>query len=107
VAKMRKDKKVDLMIKKTEEKRFIQNCFVGAGIGVFAIGGYIYLSNQPARRSRRGSPVTNSTSATARQNGGYLMLAGLASEVAGLSFKFDRTRHAHMVVNLYNQSILQ
>jgi hypothetical protein len=107
VAKLRKDKKVDLMIKKTEDKRFIQNCFVGAGIGVFVIGGYIYLSNTPARRGRRGSPVSSSTSTTARQNGGYMMLAGLASEVAGITFKLDRTRHAHMVVDLYNKSILQ
>jgi len=107
VAKLRKDKKVDLMIKKTEEKKFIQNCFVGGGIGLFVIGGYVYLSNRPVRGRRRGGPVGTSGSANAMQNGELMMLAGLASEVAGITFKLDRTRHAHMVVDLYNQAILQ
>ena len=104
VAKLRKDKKVDLMIKKTEEKRFIQTCFVGGGIGVFVIGGYIYLSNRPVR-GRRGRSSTGSPQAM--QNGEVMMLTGLLSEAAGITFKLDRTRHAHMVVDLYNKSILQ
>jgi hypothetical protein len=106
VAKQRKDKKIDLMIKKTQEKKFIQNACLIGGIGLFAAGAYVDLTNTP-RRGRRGSPTSVATNANARQNGQYLMLAGLGSELAAIYFKIDRTRHAHIVVDAYNKSLGQ
>jgi hypothetical protein len=104
IAKQRKDKKIDLMIHATQQKKFIQNTCVITGIGLIAVGGFLDIANTP-RRPRRGSPSTTAASATARQNGQYMMLGGVGCELAAVYFKIDRTRHAHIVVDAYNKSL--
>ena len=100
------DPKINLMIKKTEEKRLIQNVTRVAGIPLFISGFYIYESNRP-RRSRRGapSPASVSSRVQAQKNGEYLMLGAVASELASVYFTIDRRRHAHIVVDAYNKEI--
>ncbi|HEV7230710.1 MAG TPA: hypothetical protein VGO45_05240 [Bacteroidia bacterium] len=107
VAQQRKDKKVDLMIRETRDKRLIQTAFFAGGLCFFTSGLYVYATNLPRRRGRRGAPVSTASSATARQNAGYLLLGGVACEAVAVVFKIDRVRHAHMVTTLYNQSLLQ
>ncbi|MFI5151192.1 MAG: hypothetical protein ACHQRM_15785 [Bacteroidia bacterium] len=104
VAKQRKDKKLDLMIRKVQEKKLIQTSCIFAGIGLFAVGAYLDIANTP-KRGRRGSPYSTAASATARQNGQYMMLGGLGCGLATIYFKIDRTRHAHILVDAYNKSL--
>ncbi len=98
------DKKINLMIKKVEEKKFIQMTTMILSLPIFITGLYLYAANTP-RRSKRGS-TTPTTSAEMRVNGEYLMLAGVACELVSISFKLNRTKHAHMVVDAYNAYII-
>lgn len=97
-----KDPKLDLMIKKVEEKRFIQNVSLATSVPLFLSGAYIYEKNRPIR-SRRRPPTQSSAKAQAQKNGEYLMLGALACDVVSVSFMFDRRNHAHILVNAYNQ----
>jgi hypothetical protein len=98
------DPKVNLMIKKVQEKKLIQNAAFIGGAVLFNVGFYEFIANQP-RRGRRGSPVSNAASANARQNGEYMMYGALGLAAVTITFKFDRIRHAHMVADLYNQAL--
>ena len=106
VAQLRRDKKVDLMIHATNNRKTLQSYFMYGGIIMFGSGLFVEAINQPPRR-RRGSPVTTASGATGRQNGAVLMLAGAGCEAIAIVFKIERTRRAHQVVTLYNQSLLQ
>ena len=100
-----KDPKINLIIKKVEDKKFIQNVTAIGSIPLFVSGLYIYEANRPTR-SRRGRPsISNSSKVQAQKNGEYLMLAGLACDIASVSFMFDRRKHDHIVVNVYNEYI--
>jgi hypothetical protein len=108
IAQKQKDKKIDLMIRQVHDKKLIQTTALFSGMIIFTSGLYIYASNRPSRHGRRGSsPVNVAGRANARQNAGYLMLAGIGTELIAVTFKLERTRHAHMVVDLYNKSLLQ
>jgi hypothetical protein len=106
IATKRNDPKTNLMIKKVQEKKLIQNCALIAGAGLFTAGLYVYATNGPSRGGRRGSPVSNTAKANSRQNGEFMMLGALGCAAVSITFKFDRTRHPHMVVELYNQSLI-
>ncbi len=103
------DKKVNLLIKKVDEKRMIQNGALIAGSILFVAGLYEYAANGPKRGGRRrgGSPAATASNTSARQTGEFMMLGAVGCAAVAITFKFDRTRHAHMVVSLYNQSILR
>jgi hypothetical protein len=104
IAKKIKDPKVDLMIKKVQDKKFIQyGTFVGGAI-LFNVGFFEFITHQPPR-SRRGTPSSNAATTNARQNGQYMMLGAAGFAAVTVTFKLDRTRHAHMVVDLYNKAI--
>jgi hypothetical protein len=105
IATKRKDPKVDLMIQKVKDKKLIEHSALIGGAGLWVAGSYVYLTNL-GRRGRRGSPVNNASTTTARQNGEYMMLGALACGVISISFHIDRTRHAHMVVDLYNKTLI-
>jgi hypothetical protein len=106
IAQQRKDKKVDLMIHATSDRKLMQSYFMYGGIVMFGSGLVLQAIN-PVRRRGRYSPVTNASAATARQNGALLMLGGLGCEAVAIVFKIERTRRAHQVVAFYNQSLLQ
>ena len=108
IASKQNDKKINLMIKRTENLKFIQKTAGTVSIPVFVYGLILYAANGP-RRSRRGSPPPSSTaaSAQARMNGEYIMLGGITCELVCIAFKFDRSKHAHMVVDAYNKLIAQ
>ncbi|MFI5163832.1 MAG: hypothetical protein ACHQHP_01145 [Bacteroidia bacterium] len=101
------DKKTNLAIKKTENIKFLQEVTLIGGIGVFVTGWYIYLSNFP-RRVRRGytGTTSNASRLQAQKNGEYLMLGALGSEIVSIGLRFDRRRHAHIVMDLYNKAII-
>lgn len=105
IAKQRQDKKIDLMIKKTQDKKFIQEAFVIGGIGLGVAGLYEMAANGRRRGGRRGGPAGTATSTTAVQNGEYILLTGAGCELAAIYFKIDRTRHAHIVADAYNKSL--
>jgi hypothetical protein len=99
------DPKINLMIKKTEEKKLVQNITAIAGIPLFISGFYIYESNRPKRSHRGSTSVSSSSHIQAQKNGEYLMLGAVASELASFYFSIDRRRHAHIVVDAYNKEI--
>jgi hypothetical protein len=106
VAQLRRDKKVDLMIHATNNRKVMQSYCLYGGLIMFGSGLFLEAINQPPRR-RRSSPVTTASGATGRQNGAFLMLSGLGCEAVAIIFKIERTKKAHQVVALYNQSLLQ
>ena len=97
------DKKINLAIKKTEGKKFLQDVTLIGGVIVFSAGLYLYAVNRP-RKARRGSPPA-SASAQARMNGEYLMLGGAGCEIVSIGFRFNRKRHAHVVMDLYDKAV--
>ncbi len=109
IAKKQKEKKLNMMIKKTENIRFIQDATAIGGAVVFVTGASLYIINR-STRYRRSSPTSVAAAqkrAQMRLNGEYLMLAGLTSEIVSVGFRFDRRKHAHMVVSAYNKLIVQ
>ena len=101
------DPKLNLIIKSVDQKRFIQNMTLAGGITLFVVGLDIYARNQPSRGRGRGAPRQPTTSAQTQgqNNGKYLMLGGLACEVASIYFVFDRRKQAHILVGAYNKMI--
>src|SRR5207237_3141070 len=76
------DKKINLAIKKTEEKRFWEDATLIAGPLVFFPGLYVYYANRPRRSRRGGRPSTNTYAMQhARTNAQYMMWSGLGREV--------------------------
>ena len=100
------DKKINLAIKRTEEKKFIQDATLIAGFLAMVSGSLIYAANRPVRgRTRGGSNPNTYARANARVNGGYIMLGGAGCELVSIGFRFDRKRYAHVVKDLYNNAI--
>lgn len=103
VARKINDPKINLMIQKVEEKRFIQNSTRIASLPIFAAGLYIYSTSLPTRKR---SSISSPTRINAQQNGEYLMLGALACDLVSVYFSFDRKRHANIVLNAYNKKLL-
>ena len=103
VARKIHDQKINLMIKKVEEKKFIQNITMLTSVPLFVSGAYLYVTNLPPRKR---SPISSSSRINAQQNGEYLMLSGLGCDVVSIYFNFDKRRHEHIVVNAYNKKLL-
>lgn len=107
VASKPNDKKINLMIKKVDELKFIEKTTMIASIPIFIFGYYVYLKNQPRRTRRQVAATTTAKQAQGRMNGEYLMLGAITCEIVSVSFKFSRTKHAHMVVDTYNKTIAE
>lgn len=103
VAKKINDPKINLMIKKVEEKKFIQNATMIASVPLFISGFYLYAANLPTKRR---SSISNSSRINAQQNGKYLMLGALGCDLVSICFLFDRKRHDTIVLNAYNKKIV-
>ena len=107
-----KDKKVCLMVKKTEEQKITKNVFMIGGIvlgsaGVLTFTGIVSAYTNVASTSTMGKRGSRNQARMQRQQtGGYLMLAGLGCEAVSIVFKIRETRHAHFVVDLYNKTVL-
>jgi hypothetical protein len=103
------DKKINLMIKKTDNIRFIQDATAIGGAALFVTGASLYIANRSRKYNRYSSTSIASANKRAqmRLNGEYLMLGGLTSEIVSITFRFDRRKHAHMVVDAYNKLIVQ
>jgi hypothetical protein len=104
------DKRVKLLVKKTEEYRVIKNCLMAGAITAGTIGVLTFFGSfsqdisatvgrSVARSSRISSREQN------RADGGYVLLGALAVELVSITFKMKETRHAHLTVDLYNQSV--
>jgi hypothetical protein len=115
IAWKRNDKTMNAFIKQTEEKRFLKNAFLIAGVGLGTAGIMEYTGVFYAYRSRaslstvgkgRGARAAQAAARFKRQQtGGYLILAGVGCEAVSLVFNIQEIRQAHMVVDLYNKSI--
>ncbi len=117
IAHQRNNKKMDMIIKATEEKKIIKNCFLYGGIAIGITGmltytGVVTAFNGPLPTTTTGNrqairAIRNATTLLAHKTGGYLMLGCLASEIVAITFKFQETQHAHMVVSFYNKSLIE
>lgn len=111
------DKKINLMIKKTEDKKVAKNIFLisGFAIGTVALlkfSGAISAYNSHANNATMGKgrhprSLQRAERIEARRTGSYLLAAALGCEIVSFVFRKQETRHAHMVVTLYNNAILQ
>lgn len=108
-----KDKKINLMIRKTEEQKVYKNAFlIGGGVlelaGILTISGIISGYSTKASASTVGGSRPHHRSPGRLQQvqtGGYLFLGGLACQGISIVFKIKETKHAHMVVDLYNDYV--
>lgn len=102
IVSKQKDKKLDEMVRKVNDLRFLQHATGLVSIPLFVSGFFIYAANrpQPARRGR--PPVNTASRAQSRKNGGYMMIGALVSGLASVSFMIDRRRHDRFVVHAYN-----
>ena len=101
------DKKINLMIKKVNDLKFIQKTTMIVSIPLFIFGAYTYFKNAPRRTRRAPSATTTAKLAQGRMNGEYLMLGAITCDIVSISFKLSRIKHAHMVVDAYNKTITE
>lgn len=114
VAQKLNDKKINMMIEKTNQDRIVEKSALYGGMVVGFVGLLTYVgvitafdptvnSVSYGGRSSRGarSAATTQRHTTA----GYIMLGGIACELTSVVFKVQRVRHAHMVVDAYNKHI--
>ncbi|MGZ4089290.1 MAG: hypothetical protein ACXVNO_01130 [Bacteroidia bacterium] len=102
-----KDPKLNHMIKKIDNLRFIQHTTTFASIGLFVSGLYIYETNRQIKQRRGAPPINTSGRAQAQKNGSIMMLSGLACGLISVSFYIDRRKHDRVVVNAYNDLIVR
>ena len=103
IAGKQNDNKINLMIKQTNQIRFVQNTLCVSGIALFGLGAYLNFTNRPPRRRRAPNPAPLSSQTSAQRNGQYFSLVGLGLEVVSFSITFDRIKHAHIVTDAYNK----
>lgn len=103
------DKKINLMVNKTNDKKFIRKGFLYGAITLGAAGfftsiGVINFSNSSST-SHTGRRARTLVSTGQRQTGDYLMLAAIACELVSITFRIQETRHAHITVDAYNNYV--
>ncbi len=104
------DKKLKLLVKKTEELKVLKNSFLA---GAIVLGTAGLLTFVGAFDQDISASVGKGAARTARLNeriqdrtvGGYLFLGGVATEAVSYVFHIREIRHAHVVVDVYNQSV--
>ena len=113
VAWAKNDKKVRLMVRKTEDDRIYKNLFKITGICIGAAGFLTFTGIGSAFRARAFVSTTggsygsrraslSANRASDRAVGGYMMLGGAALGTCAIIYRVHETRHAHMVVALFN-----
>jgi hypothetical protein len=107
VIKKRNDPKLNMMVKKTSNLHFDQQVATYTGLAVFSAGLFTsagifsrFSSNPPAR-GRAG----RAANAQMRQTGAYIMLGGVACELAAIYFHYAHVRQAHLAARQYNKVI--
>jgi hypothetical protein len=116
IAKNLNDKKLNAIINRTHELRFIRKSLSAAAMVAGSFGFLTYVGvipiNSPSTSSingstRSGARQIRSANTTYRHTlGGYFMLGGLGCEAISLVVKLNEVKHAHLVVKVYNE-ILQ
>ena len=110
IAKKVNDKKINLMVDKTLEKRYLRKSFFYGGIAIYSVGlltsaGIITIFNSTA------NTIGNSRSARAavrlqhQQTGRYIMLGAVVCEIVSVTFKIQERHRAHLVVDSYNNIV--
>jgi hypothetical protein len=107
------DKKINLMIEQVNKKRILQKSFLYGGmvvgtVGLLTFAGIITAFNPSVNNVNvHGRNARRAATAQRRQTGGYIMLGGIACEIASVTFKIQRLHHAHIVVDAYNKQVSQ
>jgi hypothetical protein len=106
------DKKINLFIRKTEANKLTKNCFFVGGFIVGVAGLLTYtgvISNSSTGAVGRGPARAAQRAAREKRQrtGEAILLGGVGCELVSLVFNFKETRHAVMVVDLYNKTIHQ
>ena len=104
VTSKQKNKEIDLMIKSVEQKRFIKNACLIGGFTLFGAGAVTILKNEP-RRGRGRRQQASAAQLQGQKNGEYIMLGGLACEIASVYFTINKRKSAHLLVDAYNRNL--
>ncbi len=108
------DKKINLLVEKTREKKFMQKSFLYGGLaagslGVLTAAGVITVFNPKVNAvsttGRRGRGFMSPARIQQLQTGGYFVLGGILCEIASFTFKIQEKRTAHIAVDAYNKLI--
>lgn len=104
-----KDKKINLFINNTEQKKVVKNYFLFGGLALDAAGLLAYVGAfSPSTGASIGTTARQARRAASAQHhatGDYLILGGLSCELVSVIFHIQETRNAHMVVDLYNNAV--
>jgi hypothetical protein len=115
IAKNVNDKKLNAIINRTHELRFIRKsltsaAIVAGGFGLLTYVGFIPI-NSPSASSINGSTrngarqIRNANITYRHTVGSYFMLGGLGCEALSLVVKLNEVKHAHLVVKVYNEIV--
>ena len=110
------DKKIRLLVSKTEHERIVKKAFFLAGtclatasiLNLTGIFNLYATSEQIARSGSTNNSYTQNLRARRTLRGsvsGDLMLGAAACGAVSLVYKFRERNNAHLVVNLYNKSL--
>ncbi len=105
VTSKQNNKQIDLMIKSVEQKRFIKNACLIGGFIFLAAGGVTILRNEPRRKRGGGRQPASASQLQGQRNGEYIMLGGLACEMASVYFTINKRKQAHLLVDAYNRNL--
>jgi len=106
IAEKQHDKKIDLMINKVEKKKAWQYIvLIGGGLLVLD-GLYLLAANRVSSHHRGASAPSSMSQQQSRNLGRLLVLGGIGCGAVSLYFRFDRRRTAHLVMDLYNQTVV-
>ncbi len=108
------DKKLNFIIKRTREIRFVRKGFSTAAIVLGSFGlltyiGVIPINSQASATSgggRYGGRRARSANTAYRHTlGGDFMLVALGCEAVSLVIRIDEIKHAHLVLKVYNKIV--
>jgi hypothetical protein len=113
IAKGLNDKKLNAIIGRTHELRFIRKTLtvtgiVAGGFGLLTYAGVIPINSPSASsintNTRYGARQARAANVTFRHKlGGSFMLGGLGCEALSLVVNLNEVKHAHLVVKVYNE----
>ncbi len=104
--------KINQIITKTEKIKFTKNCFLIGGValgagGILTFAGVFSALKNRTNISTVGSRKAQRIARTDRQRlGAYMILGSLSCEILSVTFHIKEKKHANMVVDLYNKSLL-
>ncbi len=110
VLKKVNDKKINLMVEKTREKRFLRKSFLYGGIAIYSVGlltslGIITAFNSSVNTIGTSRAARRAVRTQQQTTGNYIMLGAVACELVSITFKIQARHHAHIAVDEYNKFI--